>query len=142
MMQTLDRIYETVLYADRLQEVAEFYQEVMGLKLLSQTDLMLVFSVGPSYLLIFDPDKSSVDGRLVPSHGASGAGHIAFTIDEKEMPAWRERFREAGVEIEMEVDWSEGKRGRSIYVRDPANNSIELAPRILWNYLHRESPSG
>lgn len=138
-MQELDRIYETVLYADNLPAAVDFYQELMGLKLLSQTDLMLVFHVGQNYLLIFDPEKSSIEGRLVPSHGASGAGHIAFTIDAKEMPAWRERFREAGVEVEMEVDWSDGKRGRSIYVRDPANNSVELAPAILWNYLHQET---
>ena len=30
----------------------------------------------------------------------------------------------------MEVPWPEG--GRSIYFRDPAGNSLELAPPTLW----------
>ncbi|MDQ3546548.1 MAG: glyoxalase/bleomycin resistance/extradiol dioxygenase family protein, partial [Verrucomicrobiota bacterium] len=43
---------------------------------------------------------------------------------------WRERLQEAGVAIESEVEWPEG--GRSLYFRDPAGNSVELAPPTLW----------
>lgn len=134
-MPRATRTYETVLYAEDLDAVARFYTEGFGLTLLSQTDLMLVLGIGENYLLIFNPEKSSVPGRLVPSHGAVGAGHIAFTAEPNELPAWRERLSTAGIDIESEVDWSEGERGRSIYVRDPAGNSVELAPPILWSYL-------
>ena len=134
-MPNATRTYETVLYADDLDAASRFYTEAVGLTLLSQNELMLVFAVGENYLLIFDPSKSSVPGRLVPSHGATGLGHIAFAADEAELPAWRERLGAAGVEIESEVDWSDGERGRSIYVRDPAGNSVEFAPPILWSYL-------
>ena len=34
------------------------------------------------------------------------------------------------LDVEMEVEWPEG--GRSLYVRDPAGNSVELAPPTLW----------
>ncbi len=57
-------------------------------------------------------------------------GHIAFVIDESEIEPWRKRLQEAGVAIESEVDWPEG--GRSLYFRDPAGNSVELAPPTLW----------
>lgn len=130
------QVYETVLYASDLEAAAEFYVEVIGLKLLSQTELMLVLRVGVGYLLIFDPEKSSQSGRLVPSHGSKGQGHFAFTTDENEQSLWRQKLEKHGIEIESEVEWDSGKRGRSIYIRDPAGNSVEFAPPILWNYLH------
>lgn len=129
------RIYETVLYAADLEEAAEFYRRVLKLELLSATELMLVFSVGENYLLIFDPRKSSVAGRQVPSHGPAGAGHIAFPVPKADLPSWRMHLREQQIPIEREVSWSEGRRGTSVYFRDPAGNSVELAPPILWDHL-------
>ena len=40
------------------------------------------------------------------------------------------RLTEAGVGIETEFEWPQG--GRSIYVRDPAGNSIEFAEPRIW----------
>ena len=138
-MPEATRTYETVLYADDLEAAARFYTEGFGLKLLSQNELMLVLAIGENYLLIFDPTKSSVPGRLVPSHGMTGAGHIAFVAEQSDLPAWRDRLNSAGIEIEKEVEWGEGTRGCSIYVRDPAGNSVELTPPILWSYLPNHS---
>lgn len=135
-MVQAQQIYETVLYADDLAAAADFYRDVMGLPLLSQNSLMLVFGVGENYLLVFDPERSSVPGRAVPSHGTTGSGHVAFRTPPEELPDWRKRLAEAHIEIETEVDWADGARGRSIYFRDPAGNSVELAPPILWSYLH------
>ncbi len=134
-MVQANQIYETVLYAQDLDAAVKFYTEGFGLKLLSQNELMVVLGIGRQYLLLFDPRKSSLTGREVPSHGTSGEGHIAFVADESELPAWRDRLTSAGIEIESEVTWDGGKRGRSIYVRDPAGNSVELAPPNLWFYL-------
>lgn len=136
-MVPANQIYETVLYADDLAAAANFYRDVMGLPLLSQNALMLVFAVGNNYLLVFDPQRSSAPGRAVPSHGTTGQGHVAFRTNADELPEWRERLAAANVEIEAEVDWADGARGRSIYFRDPAGNSVELAPPILWSYLQR-----
>ena len=47
-----------------------------------------------------------------------------------EAPAWRAWLREQGVEIEREVGWPGG--GLSLYFRDPAGNSLELATPTLW----------
>ena len=131
---SVNRIFEAVLYARDLEACAEFYSRGFGLKVLSRTELMLVLGCGDNHVLIFNPDLSSAKGRMVPSHGCEGEGHIAFTATEEELPAWRERLAEAGIEIESEVSW-EGSRGTSIYTRDPVGNSVELAPPILWGYL-------
>jgi catechol 2,3-dioxygenase-like lactoylglutathione lyase family enzyme len=86
-------------------------------------------------VLLFDPERTStvrteVDGAPIPMHGARGDGHLAFRVTEPELDAWRARLAEAGVAIESEVAWPGG--GRSIYFRDPAGNSLELAMRELW----------
>ena len=46
------------------------------------------------------------------------------------MADWRERLSAEGIAIEKEVDWPGG--GRSIYFRDPAGNSVELASARIW----------
>ncbi len=44
--------------------------------------------------------------------------------------ALAERLRAHGVEVEQEVAW--GERGSSLYVRDPAGNSVELVAGDIW----------
>lgn len=123
-------VFETVLYGTDLEAMAKFYTEALGLELLEQGTLALALRCGPAVLLVFDPTKAILPGRPVPSHGATGPGHVAFAARPEELPAWRARLRAAGVEIEQEVTWDEG--GTSIYVRDPAGNSVELAPPTIW----------
>jgi catechol 2,3-dioxygenase-like lactoylglutathione lyase family enzyme len=120
------RIYETVLYAPDLEAATAFYRDVLGLRQLD--DMALRLDDG-GVLLLFDPELSSKPDRPVPSHGARGAGHIAFSVAELE--PWRERLREHGVELEHEHEWARGG-ARSLYVRDPAGNSVELVEGDLW----------
>jgi catechol 2,3-dioxygenase-like lactoylglutathione lyase family enzyme len=124
------RIYETVLYATDLSAQRDFFQNTLGLELIQESELMLVFKVQESFLLIFNPDLSSEPERSVPSHGARGAGHIAFAVPEGEFDDWLNIFRESGVEIEQLKSWGNGKQ--SIYFRDPAGNSLELTSSGLW----------
>ncbi len=81
-------------------------------------------------LLIFNPDKTMELGKDVPAHGSFGEGHVAFSISEAELNTWRDYLTSKGVEIETEITWPGG--GKSIYFRDPANNSIELATPQTW----------
>ena len=124
------KIFETVLYAEDLAAAERFYHEVLGLEVLARSELLAAFRCGGGVLLVFDLRKSAVPGRHVPSHGASGVGHVAFAAKPEDLPAWREQLLRAGVAIEREVDWDEG--GRSIYFRDPAGNVVELAPPTIW----------
>ncbi|MEX0323184.1 MAG: VOC family protein [Puniceicoccaceae bacterium] len=126
-----DRIFETVLYAKDLVAAKAFYGDILGMQLIRESELFLTFRISYSVLLIFDADASSAAGRSVPAHGAKGEGHIAFAASDKEIDEWQAHFEANGVEIEQIVEWSEG--GRSLYVRDPAGNSVEFAPSTLWD---------
>ena len=129
-MMSAPRIFESVLYADDLAAAVTFYRDVLGLELISSIELMVVFRCAGGVLLIFDPKLSSAEGRDIPAHGTSGAGHLAFAASDAEREEWKRRLTEAGVPIEAEIDWKQG--GRSLYFRDPAGNSLEFAPITLW----------
>ncbi len=130
-MSTIDRVYETILYAADLDAATAFYSGPMGLTPLPRMgDRGLAFRVtGDTVLLVFDASKTAAPHEAVPSHGAVGEGHVAFTVTD--LNAWRRRFAEHGVPIEREVEWPLG--GRSLYVRDPARNSIELVAGRVWD---------
>jgi catechol 2,3-dioxygenase-like lactoylglutathione lyase family enzyme len=126
-------ILEHALYGPDLSALERFYCDVFGLELLARADDRLIaLRCGNATLLLFNPAVSSVPGPI-PEHGCSGAGHIAFVIDHEERGAWRARLEQHGVAIERQIDWEEG--GSSIYVRDPAGNSVELAPPGIWGGL-------
>ena len=91
--------------------------------------LMAVLRLGGGgVLLLFDPAAAGAPGRFVPSHGTTGAGHLAFGVAD--LDAWRRHLGSHDVEIEREIDW--GSERASIYVRDPAGNSVEFARGELW----------
>ena len=129
-------VLETCLYAPDLAAAERFYAGVLGIEVFSREQGRHVFfRCGPTMLLLFNPARTSsapgeVGGVAVPAHGTSGAGHVAFRVPEAELPAWRTRLAAAGVAVEADVVWPRG--GRSLYVRDPANNSVELASPTLW----------
>lgn len=126
-------VFESVLYAEDLEAAKHFYREVMGLPLVSENvGRGLAFRCGAGVVLVFDPRRTVIRDREVPAHGCSGAGHLAFVAEAKDLDDWRMHLGKHGVAIETEVEWPEG--GRSIYFRDPAGNSIELAPPTLWGF--------
>ena len=128
-------VYETVLYAGDVAVTARFYADVLGLQLLEQpTELSAAFRLPDGgVLLIFDPTRSSIAGRPVPSHGATGAGHVAFAVEPGTLDLSADELRLNGIEIEQEMTWDEG--GRSVYVRDPAGNSVELVDGEAWRMV-------
>ena len=132
----IDGVLETCLYASDLAAAERFYAGVLGLEVFSrEPERHVFFRCGPAMFLLFNPERTSttpgeVGGVAVPAHGTSGAGHVAFRVPEAELPAWRARLADAGVAVEADIAWPRG--GRSLYVRDPANNSVELASPRLW----------
>lgn len=124
------RVFETSLYVDDLQVGEAFYRDVLGLEVVSRSERLISFRCGDGVLLLFDPEVTKSSSSDVPSHGALGPGHIAFALQRGDLQRWREHLAKKGVAIETEVDWPDG--GRSIYFRDPAGNSVELAPGTLW----------
>jgi catechol 2,3-dioxygenase-like lactoylglutathione lyase family enzyme len=125
-------VYETVLYSHDVAATAGFYRDVLGLRLVDGPDeLAAAFRLADGgVLLIFDPERSSQRGRPVPAHGTTGTGHVAFSLGAGELDGAAAELRAAGVEIELEKEWPQG--GRSLYLRDPAGNSVELVEGDLW----------
>ena len=130
-------VLETCLYATDLEAAERFYADVIGLELYSrEPGRHVFFRCGAAMFLIFDPRRTSEPAArspgsiVVPPHGADGAGHVAFQVDEAALPAWLARLADAGISIDAKVDWPGG--GRSVYLRDPAGNSVELASPAIW----------
>lgn len=128
-------ILEAAVYVPDLAAAKAFYGGVLGLPLLAEVEgHHAFFRVGTAVLLVFDPGATEVPSGNpalpVPVHGARGPGHVCFAASRAEIAAWRERLTGAGVEIEAEFDWPNG--ARSLYVRDPAGNSVEFAEPRLW----------
>ncbi|MCL5777249.1 VOC family protein [Limibaculum sp. FT325] len=129
------RILETAIYAANLAETAAFYETVLGLERFSEVPGRHVFfRVEGAVLLIFRPEATRqppAPGALpVPPHGPEGPGHVCFAASLAEIGRWRDRLEAAGVGIESDFQWPQG--GRSIYFRDPAGNSVELAEPRIW----------
>jgi catechol 2,3-dioxygenase-like lactoylglutathione lyase family enzyme len=133
------RILETALYAPDLDAAEAFYGGVLGLERATRAgDRHLFFRLEGAMLLIFNPAATlrPPAGPLpVPPHGARGPGHLAFAASAAEIDAWRARLLAAGVAIEADFRWPNG--ARSLYVRDPAGNSLEFAEPRLWDFPAR-----
>ncbi len=135
-------VHETVLYARDVAACAAFYRDVLGLRPVGtqpgpgSLSAVLRLPEGDQVLLIFDPQQAALPNRGVPSHGAWGVasggahGHVAFRVGPGGLAAVRARLAALGVPVEMEVPWERG--GRSVYVRDPAGNSVEFVEGRVW----------
>jgi predicted ester cyclase/catechol 2,3-dioxygenase-like lactoylglutathione lyase family enzyme len=135
------RLFEVAIYGPDLEALADFYARVLGLQVITRfSDRGFALRCGGTALLVFNPSRTRGDDDSVPKHGATGAGHIAFLATAEDLPRWREHLEACHVAIEREVTWPAG--GTSIYVRDPAGNSVELAPPTLWGGLGFEAVTG
>lgn len=131
-------VLETALYVDDLDVAERFYISVLGLQKHSDhPGRHAFFYCGSGMLLLFRSDITRTPAPVpvpgegfIPAHGAVGPGHVAFRIRDSEIELWRHRLATAGVTLESEIRWPD--RGHSLYFRDPAGNSLELATPKLW----------
>jgi catechol 2,3-dioxygenase-like lactoylglutathione lyase family enzyme len=121
----INKILETALYVTDIAASEEFYTKVLGFEKIDSTpERDLFLRCGDGVLILFNPEKTKVDGGVVPTHGAVGQGHIAFGIPESAFAYWHEQLAKHSVSIEKSVDWGDGIH--SIYFRDPSGNSLEF----------------
>ncbi|MGA9884556.1 MAG: VOC family protein [Candidatus Acidiferrales bacterium] len=128
-------VLETSLYVDDLESAVAFYEKVLGLRKIddgyfaSGRGAALQVGSGPSVLLLFRAEITRRGGEL-PAHGATGPCHVAFRVEPKELGEWRQKLKEHGVAVEKEIAF--GDHPASVYFRDPAGNSLELAVSSIW----------
>ncbi len=124
-------IIETAIYVDDLDAAEDFYRQIFGLRVMGkEPGHHVFFQVGDSSGLLAFLPQATLKGDRLPSHGTKGPGHFALGIERKSLGAWRQHLEAQGVAIEKEVEWPAG--GRSIYLRDPAGNSVELVTPGVW----------
>ena len=131
----LSRILEAAIYAADLDAAEAFYGGVLGLDRISRVgDRHVFYRLGGGVVLIFNPARTGEPpanpALPVPPHGARGPGHLCLAAERAELDAWRAHLEAAGIAIEADFEWPHG--ARSIYFRDPADNSIEIAEPALW----------
>jgi catechol 2,3-dioxygenase-like lactoylglutathione lyase family enzyme len=132
----LGGVLEAAVYGPDLKALERFYVDVLGMEPIARgggRNTML--RCGHCVVILFDPARTREAGGTIPSHGAQGPSHLALVALDDEISAWRAHFLASGVPIEREIDWPEA--GTSLYVRDPAGNSIEIAPASLWGGIGR-----
>ena len=126
----VESVLETCLYVDDLEKAESFYECILGLACIAkEPGRHISYRCGEATVLLFIPVETELGGE-VPAHGARGPGHVAFAIREDEIDAWREHLKCNGVHVEKEVLWPRG--GSSLYFRDPAGNSLEVATPQIW----------
>lgn len=133
-MHPLQGILETVIYASDLEAAERFYRDVFGLEIVRKLPQQFVFfRCGQQMLLIFNPEKSSIadPANPIPRHGTTGRGHFCFRVNSKvEVDLWRDHFISLGLEVEHYQRWNNDSY--SVYIRDPAGNSVEVGEAKLW----------
>ncbi|TCS63889.1 catechol 2,3-dioxygenase-like lactoylglutathione lyase family enzyme [Primorskyibacter sedentarius] len=128
-------LLEAAVYCADLDAAERFYNGILGLeRIVRDKNRNVFFRVGTGVLLVFNPSETvkppGNPDRPVPPHGALGDGHVCLAVPGPALDDWRARLETAGVEIEADFRWPNG--ARSIYVRDPDGNSVELAEQKLW----------
>ena len=129
------RILETALYVDDVPQVVGFYRDVLGLRALDEGTRLVPMDAGQgTVLLIFHRGATlapaDTPGGRIPPHDGHGPAHLAFAVSAESMEEWERRLERHGVAIESRVAWPRG--GHSIYFRDPAGHSVELATPGTW----------
>ena len=115
-------------------EASRRFYELLGLRETSHRDGMLFFAVGDHHhhvaLYQVQPDAPK------PERGAVGLGHMGLAVEsEDELRTFARKLEDAGYPLHATIDHIVS---RSVYVRDPDGNMVELAynlPREQWAHL-------
>lgn len=140
-MLALKGLLETTLFVKDLSNASAFYEQVLGLEKVEQSDVGCVFKVTERQLLLLvTHEKARVPSKtpggevppcLVGPREVGGAGHLAFAVAATELREWRARLESKSLEVLSEVAWESG--ARSLYFRDPDGHLLELTTPGIWN---------
>lgn len=135
-MPDLNGLLQTVILVEDVAGACRFYEEVLGLRVLSGTGERGYTFVLPGGQLLglvsreaaAEPRETPggvVPPRVAPAGAAHSSAHISFAVSHSQLDSWRSHLQRHGVEVLNEVQWQRG--GRSLYFRDPDGHLLELA---------------
>jgi len=129
-------ILETSLYVQDLDRSSVFYRRLFDFQELVRDDRLCALGMESRQVLLLFRKGASLrpgmtPGGTIPPHDGSGELHLAFAVSTDDLPRWKGRLGEEGIDIESTVHWPRG--GTSLYFRDPDNHSIELAAPGTWS---------
>jgi catechol 2,3-dioxygenase-like lactoylglutathione lyase family enzyme len=111
----MTRLTEIARFTNKLDEMAAFYQQLLGKEPEVRAEGMAIFMLGEVKLFLHQAYQPA-DGELPPEN------HTAFTVEDVDLEC--ERLAAAGLRIDVppqEYYW-----GYSAYLRDPEGQMIEL----------------
>jgi catechol 2,3-dioxygenase-like lactoylglutathione lyase family enzyme len=121
-------IGEIAFRVNNLDVMQKFYEEVVGLRLMTRVSNCAFFKIADGYgghaqvLALFD--RSGAPGYRGTDAATSTIDHIAFEIALADFAGERTRLEALGLQVETTehawVHW------RSLYVTDPEGNLVEL----------------
>jgi catechol 2,3-dioxygenase-like lactoylglutathione lyase family enzyme len=127
----LQSIKETCMYVNNLEASKIFYQEILGMELISFVEKRhLFFRLGAQVLLCFNPEATKAETSL-PPHFANGKQHIAFEVKFEEYEDWKERLKNSGIAITHEHRWKNNLL--SFYFEDPDGHVLEIIQPGIWD---------
>ena len=119
---------EIALRVNNLDAMQKFYEEVIGLPLMTRVPNCAFFKIAEGYgghtqvLALFD--RSGCPGYRGTDAATSTIDHVAFEIAVADFEGERKRLEARGLPVETAehawVHW------RSLYVNDPEDNLVEL----------------
>jgi catechol-2,3-dioxygenase len=119
---------EIALRVNDLDAMQRFYEEVVGLPLMTRFPNSAFFKIAEGYgghtqvLALFD--RSQSPGYRGTDAATSTVDHIAFEIPLADFANEKERLEALGLQVETAehawVHW------RSLYITDPEGNQVEL----------------
>ena len=125
------QIKETCLYFCDLERARLFYEDVLGLPVISYVPgKHIFFKAGSSVLLCFNPDDSK-NKKSPPAHFGDGKYHFAFEVKAGEYEDHKRELQSKGIKIIDKVIWGSGQE--SFYFEDPGGNILEIVPEGVWN---------
>ncbi|WP_421891762.1 VOC family protein [Marinoscillum sp.] len=125
------QIKETCLYVQNLDRTREFYEGVLGLKVIShQNQRHIFFRLGTSVLLCFITEATRNE-TVLPPHYAEGKQHIAFEVAPGDYESVKRTVIERGVTITHEQEWR--PLVNSFYFEDPDGHVLEIVPAGMWD---------
>lgn len=123
MVTKVRALGEAALRVNDLAAMRRFYEDVLGLVPLGEFEHAVLYRIAPGHgghTQVFALFARGVE----VSPRTSTIDHVAFTIDLQDFESERARLESLGLEVQQAnhgwVHW------RSLYVRDPEGNEVEL----------------